>query len=400
MMEQLMQYFTVQAPTPREALEKMKRQYGDDARILTQKSLRLGGVFGLFARQGIEITGYIAQSVGKKRQMEVEEEKKRILDNAKREQTFQQLLREIHSLKDVIAGSGERERGGPPAVQRVVDLLRQNDFSEDYIQTILKRIRAEFSLQRLEDPALIQSAVVEWIGESIQVLPCPIPQNGERKIFILIGPTGVGKTTTIAKLAAIYGLGNSRSRPRKVRIVTIDNYRIAAKDQIATYAEIMRLPISFVESYDDFKKILALNEDAELLLVDTIGKSPRDLAKLAEMKEILDAAGSAAEIHLAISATTKTSDVEEILKQFEPFGYRSIVLTKLDETTRIGNIISVLAQKDKPISYISDGQKVPQDLEPASVLRLLAALEGLRIQQEKLEKKFGKLEEIIDKNWS
>ncbi len=393
-----MQYFTVQAPTPREALEKMRQQYGEDARILTQKSTRLGGVLGLFARQGIEITGYIAQSVGRRRQVEVEEEKKRILDNAKREQTFQQLLREIHSLKEMLAGSPERSQ--PSAMQRVAELLHRNDFSDAYIQQIMKRIRAEFSLQSLEDPARLEQAVVEWIGESIRVLPCPIPRKEERKIFILIGPTGVGKTTTIAKLAAIYGLGNNRIQPRRVRIVTIDNYRIAAKDQIATYAEIMRLPISFVESFDDFRKILALSEKEELVLVDTIGKSPRDLSKLAEMKEILDAAGGGAETHLAVSATTKTSDVEEILKQFEPFGYRSVVLTKLDETTRIGNIVSVLAQSGKPISYISDGQKVPQDLEPATVIRLLLSLEGFRIQQEKLEKKFGKLEEIVDRNWS
>ena len=285
-------------------------------------------------------------------------------------------------------------------MQRVADLLRRNDFSEGYVRGIQKRLREEFSLQELEDSLAVEHAVVEWIGESVRILPCPIPQKEERKLFILIGPTGVGKTTTIAKLAAIYGLGNNRIRPRKVRIVTIDNYRIAAKDQIATYAEIMRLPISFVESFEDFRKVIALGGEAELILVDTIGKSPRDLSKLAEMKEILDAAGGAAETHLAVSATTKTSDVEEILKQFEPFGYRSVVLTKLDETSRVGNIISVLAQRDKPISYISDGQKVPQDLEPASVIRLLLSLEGFRINQERLEKKFGKLEEIVDRNWS
>ncbi len=395
-----MQYFTVQAATPREALEKMRQQYGEDARILTQKSTRMGGVLGLFARQGIEITGYITQSTGKRRQVEVEEEKKRILDHAKREQTFQQLLREIHSLKEVLTGPGDRGGEPPGPVQKIAELLRRNDFSEEYIRRIQTRMRGEFSLQGLEDAVQVENAVVEWIGESVRVLPCPIPQQEERKIFILIGPTGVGKTTTIAKLAAIYGLGNNRIRPRKVRIVTIDNYRIAAKDQIATYAEIMRLPISFVESYDDFRKVIALSNEAELILVDTIGKSPRDLSKLAEMKEILDAAGGSAEIHLAVSATTKTSDVEEILKQFEPFSYRSVVLTKLDETTRVGNIISVLAQRDKPISYISDGQKVPQDLEPASVIRLLLSLEGFRIHQERLEKKFGKLEEIVDRNWS
>ena len=107
------------------------------------------------------------------------------------------------------------------------------------------------------------------------------------KIVIVVGPTGVGKTTTIAKLAAIYGLGDGRTPARRVRIVTIDNYRIAAKQQIETYAEIMRIPVSLVESAEELRKNIALYQDTDLILVDTIGRSPRDLGKLAEMKEIL-----------------------------------------------------------------------------------------------------------------
>ena len=108
------------------------------------------------------------------------------------------------------------------------------------------------------------------------------------KVFVLVGPTGVGKTTTIAKLAAVFGVGGSSTSSPKVRIVTIDNYRIAALRQIETYAEIMRIPVSCVESAGEFKSFLAMADGTGLILVDTIGRSPRDLAKLAEMKDILE----------------------------------------------------------------------------------------------------------------
>jgi flagellar biosynthesis protein FlhF len=124
------------------------------------------------------------------------------------------------------------------------------------------------------------------------------------------------------------------------------------------------------------------------------------LSKLGEMREVLDAAGSYSEIHLAVSATTKASDVEDILKTFEPFRYRAVILTKLDETLRLGNILSVLSSMGKPVSYIADGQSVPQDIERASVLRLLMNLEGFQCPRERLEKKFGRREKIADALWS
>jgi flagellar biosynthesis protein FlhF len=118
------------------------------------------------------------------------------------------------------------------------------------------------------------------------------------------------------------------------------------------------------------------------------------------MKEVLDAAGSRSEIHLALSATTKASDVEEILKQFEPFRYSAVILTKLDETLRIGNILGALSTLGKPVSFLADGQSVPQDIEKASVLRLLMNLEGFQINRERLEKLFGTREKISDAYWS
>jgi flagellar biosynthesis protein FlhF len=388
-----MQYFTIQARSNREAIDKMKLTYGEDARILTHRSVRRGGFLGLFSSEGVEVTGYLSEDGNKKRKAEVEEKKRAILDGVKKEQTLQTLLEEIQGLRETLES---RPSAAPataseqhPALRQLEELLAANEFAPDYIAGLRERARREFSLEALENYPLLMSTAVGWIGERIDIDP-PISFTARgARVVIVVGPTGVGKTTTIAKLAAIYGLGDGRTPARRVRIITIDNYRIAAKQQIETYAEIMRIPVSLVESAEELRKNIALYQDTDLILVDTIGRSPRDLGKLAEMKEILAACGGQSSIYLALSATTKASDTEEILRQYAPFGYRAIILTKLDETMRIGNVLSCLARQRMPIAYLCDGQGVPQDLEEATPVRLLMNMEGFRIDRDALEKRFG-----------
>jgi flagellar biosynthesis protein FlhF len=388
-----MQYFTIQARSNREAIEKMKVTYGEDARILTHRGVRLGGFLGMFSSEGVEVTGYLSEDGARRRKSEVEEEKRKILDGVKKEQTLQALLQEIQGLRESLE---KRPMDAPapaaemhPSLKQLEELLAANEFAPDYVASLHERARREFSLEALDNTPLLLKAAVEWIGERITIEP-PLRFNGRgTKVVIIVGPTGVGKTTTIAKLAAIYGLGDSRTPPRRVRIVTIDNYRIAAKQQIETYAEIMRIPVSLVESAEDLRKNLAVYQETDLVLVDTIGRSPRDLGKLAEMKEILAACGNQATVYLALAATTKASDTEEILRQYAPFGYRAVILTKLDETMRIGNILSCLARQGTPVAYLCDGQGVPQDLQEAAVVRLLMNMEGFRIDREALEGQFA-----------
>jgi flagellar biosynthesis protein FlhF len=388
-----MQYFTIQARSNREAIEKMKSTYGGDARILTHRAVRLGGFLGMFSSEGVEVTGYLSEDGNRKRKAEVEEEKRKILDGVKKEQTLQALLEEIQGLREsldnrpVAAAAAAPELH--PSLRQLEELLASNEFAPDYIAGLRERARKEFSLESLENYPLLQGAAVGWIGERIEIDPPLSFAARGAKIVIVVGPTGVGKTTTIAKLAAIYGLGDGRTPPRRVRIITIDNYRIAAKQQIETYAEIMRIPVSLVESAEELRKNIALYQDTDLILVDTIGRSPRDLGKLAEMKEVLAACGGQAAVYLALSATTKASDTEEILRQYAPFGYRAVILTKLDETMRIGNVLSCLARQRTPIAYLCDGQGVPQDLEEATPVRLLMNMEGFRIDREALEQRFN-----------
>ncbi|MCX7032007.1 MAG: flagellar biosynthesis protein FlhF [Spirochaetes bacterium] len=388
-----MQYFTVQARSDREALEKMKASYGEEARILTHRTVRLGGVRGLFGLEGVELTGYLSEDGTRRRKpTDAEEEKKKILENVSREQTLQVLLKEIQGLRESLQAHGSPSDGDRthPTIERIEELLRANEFTEEFTAGIRERIRTTFPLEELESFGRVQNAVVEWIGERIAIDPPPPLQPGKPAVVVLVGPTGVGKTTTVAKLAAVYGIGSARSPARRVHILTIDNYRIAAKQQIETYAEIMRIPVTLVESAADLEKAMALAQELDLVLVDTIGRSPRDLDKLAEMKQILDAiAAPIKRTYLTLSATTKASDVEEVLRQYEPFGYRAVVLTKLDETLRIGAVVSSLARRAKPVAWLCDGQGVPQDIAEATVPRLLMNMEGFRIDRGAVEARHG-----------
>lgn len=383
-----MEYFTEQAESHREVLQKIKNKYGERARILTQRSVKLGGFMGIFTREGIEVTGYIAKESPKPRKaLDPEEEKRKILENYKSasETTLEQVLQTVTSIQARLDTPAPVPEDLHPAIREIETLLEENEFGHAFIREMSDRLRRELSLEDLDRQEVVESSVFQWIGEKISLYqPKRTP-----KIMILIGPTGVGKTTTIAKLAAIHGLGHGSRSPVDVRMITIDNYRIGARQQIDTYGSIMNIPVSSVESFDDLKKTIALYEGTDLILIDTIGKSPRDYMRLAEMREMLDACGNDVEVFLTMSATTKVSDIRELLRSFEPFGYHALILTKLDETLRIGNVLSVLAEQRKPLAFLTDGQSVPQDIEEASVPRLLMNLDGFKSAKMALRSRDG-----------
>jgi flagellar biosynthesis protein FlhF len=399
-----MELFVEQAATYEECLRKIHAKYGTNARInvMRQNAVRIKKCLGLLSREGVEVSGIVYDDYTRaafapanpapKKQLNFEEERQKILaENGKNSTTLKLVLDEVRTIKETIkeelkAGAAAKEEH--PNLVRIEDLLTRNDFSPAYIKGIMERARKEFPLETLEDPAAVREAVLEWIGGSIGIYAETKPESRPR-IMVLIGPTGVGKTTTIAKLAAIYGTDFAGRKPLEARLITIDNYRIGAEQQIESYGEIMGLPVSVVKNYRDLKQAIALNtEDMDLILIDTIGKSPQAAMELGEMRQLLNACGPSAEYHLVIAATTKSSDIGDILQQFELFGYRSVIITKMDETSRIGNVVSALAAREKKISFITEGQTVPHDIQKASVLRFLMNLEGFTINRDKLEKRF------------
>lgn len=386
-----MQYLVEQGSTHREVLEKVRARYGEAAKILSQRTVRRGGFLGIFAREGVELTFYLKDDgirEEERKKSEMEEEKRLLLERVKHDRAIQEVLSEVRSLKETLS---ETARGGQepehPTLAALDALLADNDFSAAYREALLSRARSEFSLGALDDYDAVEQSLLEWIGDDVRAPAQARPSKP--RVVVLVGPTGVGKTTTIAKLAALNSLGIGGMPASSVRMITIDSYRIGAVEQIEKYAGIMRVPVSVVETAQDLRDAIASHQDMDIILVDTIGKSPRDAVRLAEMQQLLDACGPAAEVYLAVAATTKTQDMLDIMRQFEPFRYRGVVVTKLDETSRVGNVLSALAETGKAVAWLTDGQKVPQDISPAHPLRFLMNLEGFRPNRPKLEERYG-----------
>jgi flagellar biosynthesis protein FlhF len=429
-----------------DCVQKIVEKYGIWFTILREKKIPSSGFLGLFPREVVELEYCLSPQRIPGRQSAVEtqlspfpdrqaagqttatasvpaamlrdtalsrddttldfvEAKKRVLAAAGRnpDQVFQQvqgqdekainqqlILNKLQNIEEKIGAGGKQEH---PNLFRIAQILKQNDFSERYTAMLMEKAHKELPMEILEDFDAVQNRFLFWIGESIKIYHEPEKPEHARgsggRIMVLIGPTGVGKTTTVVKLAAVYGIENSGRRPLSVRMITIDAFRIGAYEQIEKYCRIMEFPVSCVDNHRDLRREIDLyREETDLILIDTIGRSPKDSVKLGEMKELLDACGSKAELHLVISASTKTGDMEYILQQFEPFDYQAVMLTKLDETRHIGNVISALADRNKAISYITDGQNVPKDIRKASVVRLLINLDEFRVDREEIEKRF------------
>ncbi|MCL1815952.1 MAG: flagellar biosynthesis protein FlhF [Treponema sp.] len=400
-------------------MEQIKAKYGEDIRVVGTRNVMMKGFLGLFSHEGVELTGtygypiFGSAAVQKDRplQVDLETAKRQVLAAAGKtapESSMNAVLKEISALSETItqikekmdtAVSASPNQVTHPSLQKLEEDLLFNGFTSSFVKTILDRVRREIPLQELDDYEEIQKRVILWIGKRISIYqdPEPVLQSKKKpRIIVLVGPTGVGKTTTLVKLAVHYGeLERSEGVWQKqVRLITLDCYRIGAEYQLKRYGEFMDVPVSTAETNDDLKKLLALyRQDVDYILVDTIGKSPRDYAELGKMKAVLDACPARTEIHLCIQASTKAADVREILKQFEPFKYKSVIITKMDETGQAGNVIGVLAEEQKSISFITTGQVVPTDIERAEVVRMLMNLDGFAIDRPVLTDHFRAIDD-------
>jgi len=401
------QYFSERGKSHLEVIERIKHKYGDRANIQFHKTIPAPGLMGLFGKVHYEYRGYLRNDSETRAAMKNRDDESRaailavsgknipVIRSAPEkdetgnghtgsEEQIGEVLRELRDLKGQLAISTSTPPAEPfPVLAELTEIMKDNDFDQDFINGILDTLRKKHSVADLEKREVVHHEAAVLIAGSISYFQQEI-SDGPR-IFILVGPTGVGKTTTIAKLAAVNGLSAGSN---DVRIITVDSFRIGARAQVETYGEIMGIPVSAVDNYDELRKQIALASDADLILVDTIGKSPRDESRIEEMRELLSACGETAEVHLALSATTKTADLRQIIRRFRSFDYRSVILTKLDETSQIGNLVSTLSESDIPLSYLTDGQSVPLDIAVASPLKLLSRLKGLEYRLEELEAQY------------
>ena len=211
----------------------------------------------------------------------------------------------------------------------------------------------------------VKGRLGETLGRLIKFAGTLKLKKNSPRIIALVGPTGVGKTTTTAKLAAMYAL----NRGNKVALITMDIFRVGAVEQLKTYSRIMGIPLEVASTPKELEKAVEKHSACDLIFIDTAGRSHKDKEKLDEMKNFLEDK-IPMEVYLCLSATTKDRELEEILNRFRIFQVSKVVFTKIDECESFGNMVNLLMKDNLQIAYFTTGQRVPEDIEIATPAKL------------------------------
>lgn len=259
----------------------------------------------------------------------------------------------------------------PETLFRVFTDMIEAEVDENIARELLDRVRSEDGLYA-DDALMVKSRIAELLEEQISVTG-PLTTSADRcRLVALVGPTGVGKTTTIAKLAANYRLREKR----RVGLITVDTYRVAAVEQLRTYADIIDLPMEVVSTPREMREAVARMQNLDLVLMDTAGRSPRDEIRIQELRALL-AEAEADDVLLVLSATSGTRSLAATAAKFAEVGTTSLLLTKLDEATSLGHLAALTKQCRLPISYLTDGQNVPDDIQVADRRELAYLMLGI-----------------------
>lgn len=382
--------------------EELAKMYGLNYEIIDRRNTTQNyGPFGMLKKPGVKVNYIVKNNVGEKAyesdevsQRLVQEEILRKITGGKSKTEIQ--ISEISSKIDELAAAMQslpRSSGEEKieSIERIEEMLEDNEFTKEFINSISARLKKEFSLDDLKDFSKVERQVIDWIGEAIEVSK-PKAHRPPR-VIVIVGPTGVGKTTTIGKLAAQNVMLRKKTPdmpPLAITMITIDKTRIGAEQQLKTFGEVLDLPVQKAENAEDLKSIFdSVKSDYDIIYIDTSGYSPNDSENIARLKSTLGVDGLRPDVYLAVTASTKARDLKNIMQNYEPFGYTSVIVTKCDETTRLGNIISVLNEKRKSISYFTDGQTISKNIKRAGVVDFLIRLSGFTVDRIHIEEKFG-----------
>lgn len=335
-----------------EAMVRIRYELGSDAVIVSQRKIRQKGIAGFFKPRKIEVTAAADDKVKKvKETIEKKEEIEKEITELKG--MLQNLLNQKENTQKRDSKNKTRQK------------LIENDVPQEVIEAIYDRIKANTGDKKLTAKA-IEKEIKNAAEEIIK-----IDKNNECRIHVLVGPTGVGKTTTIAKLASMYSIYKNK----KVGLITIDTYRIGAVEQLKTYAEILDVPFGVIISSRDIPQVLDKMKDCDIIFVDTTGRNSKNIMQISETRKYIESL-KADKVHLVLSMTTKQKDIKNVIENFKVINYNSIILTKIDETEVYGSVLTSAYYSNAPISYITTGQNVPEDIEEAKHDRLLKLVLG------------------------
>ncbi len=376
------------------ALKQAKKEMGSDAIILHTSKVRKGGIFSFLFPPQVEITvaideGLQVNSDKARKQMaavaaaaetdssrSILPEADKEAENAIGQSTASELLQELHTMKNLISDvkgkiyEVEQIKGISEEVRVFYEILIKNQVEMELALKIASRIEARLSPESKDDELWVRDLCLHTIQEFIDDIRPIEPRRDKKGIIVfIVGPTGVGKTTTIAKLAA----NMSFLEGKDIALITLDTYRVSAAQQLRTFAEIIGIPISVVFNPGDLSGAIEQYQDKDIIFVDTAGRSPYENTHMGELKEFV-AAAHPDETVLVLSMTTDSEELINIYRQFASIGIDKIIFTKLDESQSYGRILNTIYHTGKPIAYFTIGQNVPDDIEIPNTLDLAQML--------------------------
>jgi flagellar biosynthesis protein FlhF len=359
----------------KELLRKIRAELGADAVILHSSYGKRSGLLRFFARPRIEIVagggfrivkdyapgegGHTVPFPARSAMSSPETLQKEIGE-------IKRLIAETQSMVSARGNNVE----GPKELAEEYTSLASSKVSESLAQKMLGRLRGMLPPEGLKDRAKIRTAVRGLVKDMIRCTDGIALKTGRCTRVAFIGPTGVGKTTTIAKLVSIYA-----HRGREVAVITNDTYRIAAAEQIKRVAQLVGVPIRVCQRPQEIEAALKEFSNRDLVLVDTAGRSQKNARRLDDLKEVL-AAVQPDETHLVVSLTTQAETVVDVAERFASCGYDRLVVTKLDEAIKLGVVLDVLSRIQTELSFVCTGQEIPRDIEVADSTRLASLILG------------------------
>ncbi len=361
-------------------LKKIRTELGPDAIILHTSFRKPTGIWKYVRSSSVDILaggGFrIVKDYGPGREGAARETARSLRQPRQEDAEMESLRKGIHEIKDLLSEQHEairqqRRFDSCPEDLTEAYLSLSESMSEQLAEKMIRKIMATLPESDRKDQALVQEALRGTLRDLVRCADGIHLQEGTCRRVAFVGPTGVGKTTTIAKLMSIY-----RTKYNKeVAVITNDTYRIAATEQIRRVAQLVGVPVRVCRTDPEMKTAIEEFANHDLVLLDTAGRSQKNLSQIDDLQRVLGVV-KPDETHLVISLTSHPDTTAEVVERFQPCAFDRIVLTKADEAVKIGVVFDVLRRIQKDLSFITTGQEIPRDIEIADSGRIVSLILG------------------------